>query len=123
MTEHPDHLDHIAICPHCQGLAVTHFERVGDVASGRMTFGDGSSMVLSGGALYLGSVLGGCSEGPSVTEQPKASVALFPYPSDQLSAGTCAPCERCTWNPGPDCGRVDHPHCPTCGHCQGRHAS
>lgn len=33
----------------------------------------------------------------------------------------CWNCERCTWNPGPDCGRADHPHCATCGHCNGRH--
>jgi hypothetical protein len=34
----------------------------------------------------------------------------------------CRNCERCTWNPGPDCGRADHPHCEACGHCLGRHA-
>lgn len=33
----------------------------------------------------------------------------------------CDSCERCTWNVGPDCGKPDHPHCPACGHCQGRH--
>lgn len=33
----------------------------------------------------------------------------------------CANCERCTWNPGPDCGKPEHPHCDTCGHCEGRH--
>jgi hypothetical protein len=33
----------------------------------------------------------------------------------------CANCERCTWNPGPDCGRREHPHCERCGHCIGRH--
>ncbi|MEU4224313.1 DUF2283 domain-containing protein [Nonomuraea sp. NPDC026600] len=33
----------------------------------------------------------------------------------------CPACERCTWNPGPDCGKADHPHCPTCGHCEMRH--
>ena len=35
--------------------------------------------------------------------------------------GPCGYCERCTWNPGPDCGKAEHPHCPTCGHCEGRH--
>lgn len=35
----------------------------------------------------------------------------------------CETCERCSWNPGPDCGRPDHPHCSLCGHCEGRHAS
>lgn len=40
----------------------------------------------------------------------------------QVRAETCEACERCTWNPGPDCGRADHAHCPRCGHCQGRHA-
>jgi hypothetical protein len=30
---------------------------------------------------------------------------------------TCGSCERCTWNPGPDCGRSEHPRCPRCGHC------
>lgn len=35
--------------------------------------------------------------------------------------GPCTHCERCTWNPGPDCGKAEHPHCPTCGHCEGRH--
>lgn len=39
----------------------------------------------------------------------------------EVIQGTCANCERCTWNPGPDCGVKDHPHCPTCGHCEGRH--
>ncbi|SET50006.1 hypothetical protein [Nonomuraea wenchangensis] len=34
---------------------------------------------------------------------------------------TCDSCERCTWNPGPDCGKGDHPHCPRCGHCTYRH--
>lgn len=33
----------------------------------------------------------------------------------------CASCERCTRNQGPDCGKSDHPHCPTCGHCTYRH--
>lgn len=33
----------------------------------------------------------------------------------------CADCERCTWNPGPDCDLPEHPHCPVCGHCSGRH--
>lgn len=33
----------------------------------------------------------------------------------------CPSCERCTWNPGPDCGKPDHPHCPICGHCTYRH--
>ena len=33
----------------------------------------------------------------------------------------CTTCERCTWNQGPDCGKADHPHCPTCGHCDMRH--
>ena len=41
---------------------------------------------------------------------------------DDEPDGPCANCERCTWNPGPDCGKADHPHCPTCGHCMGRHA-
>lgn len=38
-------------------------------------------------------------------------------------AKLCASCERCTWNPGPDCGKQDHKHCPTCGHCQYRHVA
>ena len=33
----------------------------------------------------------------------------------------CTNCERCTWNPGPDCERPDHPHCEACGHCRYRH--
>lgn len=33
----------------------------------------------------------------------------------------CPDCERCTWNPGPDCRIPDHPHCFICGHCQYRH--
>lgn len=33
----------------------------------------------------------------------------------------CVTCERCTWNPGPDCRRPEHEHCPFCGHCMGRH--
>jgi len=37
------------------------------------------------------------------------------------SGARCEDCERCTWNPGPDCGKQDHPHCPSCGHCEGRH--
>lgn len=36
--------------------------------------------------------------------------------------GPCSQCERCTWNPGPDCGKQEHPHCPDCGHCGYRHA-
>lgn len=39
----------------------------------------------------------------------------------EAAPATCANCERCTWNPGPDCGRAEHPHCPTCGHCEYRH--
>ncbi|MDN3356064.1 hypothetical protein [Actinomadura sp. DC4] len=38
-----------------------------------------------------------------------------------MSEQSCFNCERCTWNPGSDCGRADHPHCPVCGHCDGRH--
>lgn len=33
----------------------------------------------------------------------------------------CRNCERCTWNPGPDCGVVEHGHCERCGHCRRRH--
>lgn len=33
----------------------------------------------------------------------------------------CDSCERCTWNPGPNCVQADHPACPTCGHCRYRH--
>jgi hypothetical protein len=33
----------------------------------------------------------------------------------------CRNCERCSWNPGSDCGRIEHPHCPHCGHCRARH--
>ncbi|WP_157253181.1 DUF2283 domain-containing protein [Nonomuraea typhae] len=33
----------------------------------------------------------------------------------------CDSCERCTRNPGADCGKSDHPHCPRCGHCTYRH--
>ncbi|MFI7630250.1 hypothetical protein [Microbispora rosea] len=36
-------------------------------------------------------------------------------------AKTCGDCERCTWNPGPDCGRPEHERCSDCGHCEGRH--
>ncbi len=35
----------------------------------------------------------------------------------------CENCERCTWNPGPDCGIKEHLHCPICGHCEGRHSA
>ncbi len=35
----------------------------------------------------------------------------------------CHACERCTWNPGPDCGVPEHPVCPSCGHCMGRHVT
>ena len=38
-----------------------------------------------------------------------------------VAAHVCQDCERCTWNPGPDCGKAEHPHCPACGHCEGRH--
>lgn len=34
----------------------------------------------------------------------------------------CVDCERCTWNPGPDCGLPEHRHCNVCGHCLGRHS-
>lgn len=39
-----------------------------------------------------------------------------------LGEHACGNCERCTWNPGADCGKPDHPHCQRCGHCNGRHA-
>ncbi len=39
-----------------------------------------------------------------------------------MSLPACSSCERCTWNPGPDCGQADDPHCPACGHCAYRHA-
>lgn len=39
----------------------------------------------------------------------------------RLTTHLCTDCERCTWNPGPDCGKTDHPHCTVCGHCQYRH--
>lgn len=35
--------------------------------------------------------------------------------------GPCPSCERCTWNKGHDCDKTDHPHCPACSHCLGRH--
>lgn len=69
---------------------------------------------------------------------PRAGEVVPDYPPVELTAsvepaelgdaddgeeeGPCAGCEWCTWNPGPDCGRPEHPHCPTCGHCEGRHA-
>lgn len=37
------------------------------------------------------------------------------------SDNPCSSCERCTWNPGPDCGKRDHPHCQICDHCAYRH--
>lgn len=40
---------------------------------------------------------------------------------DPGETGLCGNCERCTWNPGPDCGNADDPHCPDCGHCLYRH--
>lgn len=40
-----------------------------------------------------------------------------------MTVHVCDDCERCTWNPGDDCGRAEHPHCPTCGHCAYRHTS
>jgi hypothetical protein len=40
----------------------------------------------------------------------------------RLQGRHCVRCERCTWNPGPDCGKAEHPHCETCGHCDGRHS-
>jgi len=39
----------------------------------------------------------------------------------EVRDGICIDCERCTWNPGPDCGVHDHLHCKICGHCIGRH--
>jgi len=33
----------------------------------------------------------------------------------------CLNCERCTWNPGPDCRLQEHAHCERCLHCIGRH--
>jgi hypothetical protein len=45
---------------------------------------------------------------------------LIPEPLRTVAA-TCTTCESCTWNPGPDCGKQDHPYCPTCGHCAYRH--
>jgi hypothetical protein len=33
----------------------------------------------------------------------------------------CKDCERCQWDPDRDCGNAEHPHCPGCGHCCGRH--
>ncbi|MBO4275714.1 hypothetical protein [Microbispora triticiradicis] len=59
MTEHPGHVDHIAICSCCQGLTVTRMERFGEVASSSLTFGDGSTLALSGGTLYVGPPLDG----------------------------------------------------------------
>ena len=38
-----------------------------------------------------------------------------------LLAATCDDCERCRWQPIADCELVEHPHCPRCGHCMGRH--
>ena len=38
-----------------------------------------------------------------------------------LTRFACENCERCTWNPGPDCGIAEHRHCEKCGHCEGRH--
>lgn len=35
----------------------------------------------------------------------------------------CPNCERCTWNPGADCGIAEHPLCERCGHCGYRHAA
>ena len=48
---------------------------------------------------------------------------MGPCDNPRPPAERCSTCERCTWNPGPDCGEIDHPHCPRCSHCQGRHES
>lgn len=47
----------------------------------------------------------------------EACAAWFEEHRDEV----CDDCERCTWNPGPDCGKTEHPHCEVCGHCQYRH--
>ena len=33
----------------------------------------------------------------------------------------CRDCERCKWQPDVDCGLPEHPHCPFCEYCMGRH--
>jgi hypothetical protein len=38
-----------------------------------------------------------------------------------LTLRRCYDCERYRFDPDSDCGKADHPHCPTCGHCQYRH--
>lgn len=58
--------------------------------------------------------------------QPMPSLTLVTFDPDAVRSlaaklSACRNCERCTWNPGPDCGRAEHPHCPTCGHCEYRH--
>ena len=69
---------------------------------------------------------------PSSTEPTKVFIGpVGSGPDEWLEVGylvspdvlvdTCPNCERCTWNPGPDCGRREHPHCEKCGHCIGRH--
>jgi hypothetical protein len=50
------------------------------------------------------------------------SMCLNSRPPSGQTARPCDDCERCTWNPGPDCEKRDHPHCLRCGHCLGRHA-
>ncbi len=62
MTEHPDSIDHVSICPQCQGLAVTRMQRVGEVTSSGLTFGDGSTMTIPGGTLYVGPPIDDCPE-------------------------------------------------------------
>lgn len=64
---------------------------------------------------------------PDDADRALVARLLEPPPTDELvlttaARRTCFTCERCTWNPGPDCGRREHPHCPACGHCEGRHA-
>jgi hypothetical protein len=54
---------------------------------------------------------------------PLAEIRAMPDVASVRLAKVCDDCERCTWNPGPDCGKADHAHCPTCGHCEGRHVA
>jgi hypothetical protein len=51
----------------------------------------------------------------------EATGAWTTPPIGAAQLAICPNCERCTWNPGPDCGRAEHAHCERCEHCIGRH--
>jgi hypothetical protein len=56
MSEHPDHIDHIALCPDCGGLSAQRLNYVGDVSRFSLTTDRGKAEASGDIAVYVGPI-------------------------------------------------------------------